>query len=237
MLATTCCVKDQTNDFQHTRNSKSQCYLSSFTPNLSHSVFASNVKFPKATNENLWIIDTGATDHMVYSLSCLTTVTFVVNAPVELPNGVLVSVTHIGTVQVAPSMTLTNVLCVPSFQLNLISVSKLVHSLSCCLIFITNYCLIQAFTPWRMIGLGKLHNGFYMLQTSMDQSSCANLLAQPSFSKFASHFNNNTSLPTSVQSSNNASLYTFVQPTSMQLWHYRLGHSSFDRLQFLHQYV
>uniref|UniRef100_A0A2N9FUM9 Reverse transcriptase Ty1/copia-type domain-containing protein n=1 Tax=Fagus sylvatica TaxID=28930 RepID=A0A2N9FUM9_FAGSY len=40
---------------------------------------------------------------------------------------------------------------------------------------------------------------------------------------------NNTSLPTSVQSSNNASLYTFVQPTSMQLWHYRLRHSSFDR--------
>jgi hypothetical protein len=36
------------------------------------------VKFPKAVNENLWIIDTGATDHMVHSLSCLTTVTSVV---------------------------------------------------------------------------------------------------------------------------------------------------------------
>ena len=118
------------------------CLPNTFTPNLSHSVFASNVKFPKATNENLWIIDTGATDHMVYSLSCLTTVTFVVNAPIELPNGVLVSVTHIGTVQISPSMTLTNVLCVPSFHLNIISVSKLIHSLSSCLIFIANYCLI-----------------------------------------------------------------------------------------------
>jgi hypothetical protein len=201
-----------------------------FTPNLSHSVFASNVKFPKATNENLWIIDTGATDHMVHSLSCLTTITSIVNTSVELPNGVLVSVTHIGTVQISPSMTLTNVLCVPSFHLNLISVSKLIHSLSCCLIFIANYCLIQAFTPWRMIGLGKLHNGLYMLQTSMDHSSSASLFPQFSFSKFSPHSSNNTSLPASVQCTNE-------QPTTMQLWHYRLGHSSFDRLQFLHQYV
>ena len=121
---------------------KSLCLLNSFTPNLSHLVFASNVKFPKAANENLWVIDIGATDHMVHSLSCLTTITSVVNASVELPNGVLVSVTHIGTVQISPSMTLTNVLCVPSFHLNIISVSKLIHSLSCCLIFIANYCLI-----------------------------------------------------------------------------------------------
>ena len=142
---------------------KSLCLPNNFTPNLSHSVFVFNVKFPKAVNENLWIIDTGATDHMVHSLSCLTTITSVVNASVELPNGVLVSITHIGTVQVSHSITLTNVLCVPSFQLNLISVSKFVHSLSCCLIFIVNYCLIQAFTPWRMIGLGKLHNGLYLL--------------------------------------------------------------------------
>ncbi len=28
-----------------------------------------------------------------------------------------------------------------------------------------------------------------------------------------------------------------MQPISMQLWHYRLGHSSFDKLLFLHQHV
>ena len=71
---------------------KSLCLANSFTPNLSHSVFVSNVKFPKAANENLWVIDIGATDHMVHSLSCLATITSVVNTSVELSNAILVSV-------------------------------------------------------------------------------------------------------------------------------------------------
>uniref|UniRef100_A0A2N9IE43 Retrovirus-related Pol polyprotein from transposon TNT 1-94-like beta-barrel domain-containing protein n=1 Tax=Fagus sylvatica TaxID=28930 RepID=A0A2N9IE43_FAGSY len=124
-----------------------------FTPNLSHSIFASNLIFPTSMSANSWVIDTGATDHMVHSLSYLSTITSMVNTSVELPNGELVSVTHIGTVILSSSLTLTNVLCVPTFHLNLIS----------------------AFTPWRMIELGKLHNGLYLLQTSLDHSSVAKL--------------------------------------------------------------
>jgi hypothetical protein len=45
---------------------------------------------------------------------------------VKLPNGQFVEVTHIGTVKISESFILTNVLCVPSFSFNLISVSKLV---------------------------------------------------------------------------------------------------------------
>jgi hypothetical protein len=191
-----------------------------FTPNLSHSIFASNVVLPTSMSANSWVIDTGATDHMVHSLSCLSTITSMVNTSVELPNGELVSVTHIGTVILSSSLTLTNVLCVPTFHLNLISVSKLVHSSPCCLIFMTNYCLIQAFTPWRMIGLGKLQNGLYLLQTSLDHSSAAKL-HQASISPF-----NKVALVSAP-----------VQFTPMQLWHYRLGHSSFDKLHFLHSYV
>jgi hypothetical protein len=188
-----------------------------FTPNLSHSIFASNVVLPTSMSANSWVIDTGATDHMVHSLSCLSTITSMVNTSVELPNGELVSVTHIGTVILSSSLTLTNVLCVPTFHLNLISVSKLVHSSPCCLIFMSNYCLIQAFTPWRMIGLGKLQAGLYLLQTSFDPSSAAKLHQ------------------TSVSSFNKvASVSAPVQFTPMQLWHYRLGHSSFDKLHFLH---
>ena len=111
-----------------------------FTPNFSHSVFSSNVKLPMVVNENLWVIDTRATNHMVHSLSCLTTITSIVNASIELSNGDLVSATHIRTVKFSPSLILTNVLCVPSFHLNLISVSKLVYSLSFCLIFMTTFC-------------------------------------------------------------------------------------------------
>uniref|UniRef100_A0A2N9J2J6 Reverse transcriptase Ty1/copia-type domain-containing protein n=1 Tax=Fagus sylvatica TaxID=28930 RepID=A0A2N9J2J6_FAGSY len=86
--------------------------------------------------------DTRATDHMVYSISCLTTVTSTINASVELPNGDFVFVTHIG---------------------------------------------------------------FYPLEDDW--------------------IGNNVFVPTSVQS------------TSMQLWHYRLGHPALDKLHFLSQYT
>uniref|UniRef100_A0A2N9GTP1 Reverse transcriptase Ty1/copia-type domain-containing protein n=1 Tax=Fagus sylvatica TaxID=28930 RepID=A0A2N9GTP1_FAGSY len=142
--------------------------------------------------------DTGATDHMVHSLSCLTTVTSTINASVELPNGDFVSVTHIGTVEFSPSLTLT-----------------------------------KAFTPWRMIGLGKLHNGLYLLQTPVNKLVCATVVPHSSRFQSVPHFSNNVYVSASVQS------------TSMQLWHYRLGHPwhyrlghpAFDKLQFLPQYI
>ncbi|KAB2628158.1 hypothetical protein D8674_032953 [Pyrus ussuriensis x Pyrus communis] len=68
-----------------------------------------------------WIFDTGATDHMVCSPSLMTTSVPVYNRQVHLPNHALADVTHIGTVHLSNDLTLHNVLCVPSFKLNLIS--------------------------------------------------------------------------------------------------------------------
>jgi hypothetical protein len=141
----------------------SSCSSSNFTPNLLHSIFSAHTTSHSTIKHNSWIFDTGATDHIVHSISCLSTITSTIRATVELPNGNMVPVTHIGTVTLSPSLILTNVLCVPSFHFNLILVSKLVQS-SLCLIFLSNYCFIQAFTPWRMIGLGKICNGLYFLQ-------------------------------------------------------------------------
>ncbi|KAB2596147.1 hypothetical protein D8674_031597 [Pyrus ussuriensis x Pyrus communis] len=82
-----------------------------------------------------WIFDTGATDHMVCSPSLMTTSVPVYNRQVHLPNHALADVTHIGTVHLSNDLTLHNVLCVPSFKLNLISVSKLTNTSSCFVIF------------------------------------------------------------------------------------------------------
>jgi hypothetical protein len=73
----------------------------------------------------LWIIDTGATDHMICSLSFFTTITATISKFVKLPNGQLALVTHVGTVRISASLILTDVLCVHSFSFNLISASKL----------------------------------------------------------------------------------------------------------------
>jgi hypothetical protein len=106
--------------------------LQSSTLGYKHYVFSSNHLFRmtlKNSVDHPWIIDTGATDHMVYLISFLTTIISVVAKHVRLPNGDLAAVTHMGSVKLSTTLTLTNVLCVPSFSFNLISVSKLINVL------------------------------------------------------------------------------------------------------------
>ena len=56
---------------------------------------------------------------MVHSMAQLTTITFVVQSCVYLPNGEQAIVKH-GTVQTSSTLTLTGISCVPSFSFNLI---------------------------------------------------------------------------------------------------------------------
>jgi hypothetical protein len=82
-----------------------------------------------------WIIDTGATDHMINSISLFTSITATISIKVKLPNENFSLVTHIGTVRVSAHLTHTDVLCVPSFSFNLLSVSKLVKTFHYCFLF------------------------------------------------------------------------------------------------------
>lgn len=56
---------------------------------------------------NSWILNTGATDHMVSSISLLTTITSCVHIKIHLPNGEHVIATHIGTVTLTAGFILT----------------------------------------------------------------------------------------------------------------------------------
>ena len=73
-------------------------------------------------------MDTGAIDHIVCSKHLLTSFTTISHPVVELLNGEAALVTHVGTIKLSSHITLTNILCVPFFSFNLISVSALTHS-------------------------------------------------------------------------------------------------------------
>ena len=112
-----------------------------FSPSFEYSVFSSGVNTSHIGSTD-WILDNGATDHMVHSLHFFKSITSSVQISVRLPNGDMVKVTHIGTAQVSASLLLKNVLCIPSFSFNLISISKLTQNSSCCYIFLSNYCFL-----------------------------------------------------------------------------------------------
>ena len=84
-----------------------------------HSIFSASIVDRQAFASKDWILETGATDHVVHSIPHLTTITFVINIVVHLPIGETTLVTHIGTVKLSETLILTGVLCVPCFRFQL----------------------------------------------------------------------------------------------------------------------
>ena len=74
------------------------CLSSHSKPNLEHFVFSSKVLDKFALSHTEWVIDIGATNHMVITTQFYTSMKVVHNLTVNLPNGQSVVVTHIGYV-------------------------------------------------------------------------------------------------------------------------------------------
>jgi hypothetical protein len=174
-----------------------------------HSIFSNQTVNKTRFSHNTWILDTSATDHMVHSLCKFTSITSSISTYIHLPNGEKALATHIGTVQISKSLLLTDVLCIPSFSFNLISISKLTNSPSCCVFFLSHLCFIQDLVAWKRIGLGRKKNGLYFLQVSDNAETFSSLL--PSI---AAH--------TAV-----------INKSVFYVWHHRLGHPSPSRLSLL----
>jgi hypothetical protein len=185
-------------------------YHSSF-PNFipRHSVFSVQPSHRPFLSQNEWIIDTGATDHMVYSLSSFTSITSTIHSYIHLPNGQRVLATHTGSVQITQTLILTNVLCVPAFSFNLISVTKLTDSIPCCVLFFSKFCCIQDLTNWKRIGLAKRKHELYILQVTETKPRL--------------------SVPCNVSLALNSN----TNKDGFDVWHHRLGHPSLSRLQLL----
>ena len=78
----------------------------SYSPHL---VFSAKVVNRKAFGVETWVLDTGATNHIVCLMHLLTSFTAISHTVVELPNGEAALVTHVGTIKLSSHITLTNV--------------------------------------------------------------------------------------------------------------------------------
>lgn len=82
---------------------------------------------------------------------------------VNLPNGHQVTATHTGTIHFTSTFYLIDVLYVPSFTFNLISLSKLVSNAPYQIIFTADSCLIQDAKTKMKIGSVDVKSGLYQL--------------------------------------------------------------------------
>lgn len=95
-----------------------------------------------------------------------TELTPVHDVTVTLPNGSEVPITHTGVIHITDALVLHNVLHVPDFHFNLISVSSLLRTLFCSAHFFADVCLLQELSQGLMIGRGNLFHNLYILETS-----------------------------------------------------------------------
>ena len=113
--------------------------------NFSGIIFSS-LSFNSVISSNTWILDTGATHHVCCSLNSFDSVIPTFNSFVTLPNGNSVPVKNTGSIRLLPSLTLSNVLFVPDFFFNLISISALTKTHQISINFLSDSYVIQDLT-------------------------------------------------------------------------------------------
>ena len=102
-----------------------------------------------------WVIDTGATHHVCCNISLFSHSRLVHNTTVTLPNGHVVAINRVGSVRLFDTLNLDNVLFVPMFTFNLLSISALTLSHNCSVNFLSNSSVIQDLTRGLMIRKDK----------------------------------------------------------------------------------
>jgi hypothetical protein len=118
-----------------------------------------------------WIIDSGASHHICASLKWFHSYSEITPMIIKLPNGDHVTANHSGTIVFSPLFSITNVLYVPSFNVNLIYVSLLCHDAHCLVKFTDTTCIFQEQKSLKMIGSGERRDGLYFLNQT--DKACA----------------------------------------------------------------
>lgn len=90
---------------------------------------------------------------------------------VALPTNFRIPVEYIGDVRLSSSLMLHNVLFIPNFSYNLISLSCFLKCESICMDFSESHCLIPNKALLRTISKANCTNGLYVLDSSTDFAS------------------------------------------------------------------
>jgi hypothetical protein len=172
-------------------------------------------------SSSTWIIDSGASAHICHDLSLFNNYSSLQNKFVFLPNQTRVQVVGSGTVTLGDHFLLHNVLYIPTFKMNLISLSSLLSRDKFQVVLSNQRCVIQDPQLSRTIGKGNLSHGLYLLEAIHDQTPHTNKQFFPS-----SQSNFHVPLD-SVNVVCNKSTHL------ANLWHSRLGHLSDKMLHVL----
>ena len=178
------------------------------TTNVAHPGIIGKTSVFSATSKNrTWIIDTGASDHMMRDSSQLKSVLPSSQSVIYTVNGSTSPITGEGSVILSNTLTLDTVLVVPSLEYNLLSVSQITSTLTCTVTFWPSFCVFQDILTRKILGYGVRRGKLYYLELTENGGS-------------------------KISQANQTSSKDKARAT-IWLWHRRLGHLSFGYLKKL----
>nr|XP_009601417.1 uncharacterized protein LOC104096708 [Nicotiana tomentosiformis] len=113
-----------------------------------------------------WILDSGVSHHITFHKEIMHDIkdcSLQNNSGVQVPTGNKCKIVHTGSVSILDNQVLKDVLHVPVFMFNLLSVSKLTKELSCCAMFFPDFCVLQGLYNGKVMGIDKESRGLYLL--------------------------------------------------------------------------
>ncbi|KAK9741839.1 hypothetical protein RND81_03G132500 [Saponaria officinalis] len=128
--------------------------------------FAGNIflTLVTSTSINFWILDSGASDHMCADKRLFSYMQSILKPyNVSLPNGESVRITQMGSVPITSEITLQNVLYMPCFKFNLLSIAKLAKQLKSTISFTQHFCYVQGSSLKKPLILGRVSKDLYLL--------------------------------------------------------------------------
>lgn len=154
-----------------------------------------------------WIIDSGAMDHIFNDLNSFELSHKIDPIGVRFPNGASIVAKLAGIVRITADLVLEDVLYLPEFNINLISIPKLTRGSHFSVRFVNENCIIQD-PLQRKIGSGKLKHGLYHLD-----------------------YGGGKVVP--VVSHVNATVDSSYTIPNSAIWHFHFGHASSTKIDML----
>ncbi|XP_042039539.1 uncharacterized protein LOC121785221 [Salvia splendens] len=108
-----------------------------------------------------WIFDCGATDTMTPDKRDFIDFSEDTKSYIKTANGELINVEGSGTVEISPTLRLTNCLYVPTLSQRLMSISHVTKELNCTLLMHPDFCILQDTQTKRILGRGTEKRGLY----------------------------------------------------------------------------
>ena len=111
-----------------------------------------------------WIINSGTSKYVTGTFDTFASYTpYTHLETIQMADGTSQPIKDVGSVGCTPHITLRSVLHVPSFPVNLLSVSSIIDQFKCTVLFYEDFCVFQEKRTGKRIGTGVRRNGLWYI--------------------------------------------------------------------------